>query len=378
MFTFARPFYPLVLGLTKSNPEWGHRQMINALQGFDQINRAGQGKWLLNQLAASFNYEDSRLSQSLWGFNFPNILGLAAGCDKDAEATAIWPYLGFGFVELGGVTLHAQPGNPQPRLFRLSSDQAFLNRLGGNNDGAEVVAARLDQTWQYYERKIPIGINLIKSKVTPLEEAAEDYLGSFQYLKAFADYFVINVSSPNTPGLRSLQDADALQKIFDRLQSANPEQVPILVKISPDLENEAIITIIELIKTYQLAGIVATNTTIQREGLKTQMLLQTGNDLKDEAGGISGYPLRQRSTEIIRFIYQQTQGTIPIIGVGGIFSAEDAWEKVTAGASLLQFYTGWIYGGPWIVKEILQGLATKLSENNFSHIAEAVGIQAKS
>ena len=325
MFTFAKPFYPLVLATTKSNPEWGHRQMINTLILCDRLSREGRGQWILEQFAQSFGYRDDRLSQELWGLNFPNILGLSAGCDKDAEAAAIWPYLGFGFAELGGVTLHAQAGNPQPRLFRLPLDQAVLNRLGGNNLGAEVIAKTLQETWHYHPRSIPIGINLIKSKITPLEAAAEDYIGSFQYLKDLAYYFVINVSSPNTPGLRSLQGSDELEKILKGLQSVNQGEKMLLIKISPDLDEVAISTIIDLAKTYQLSGIVATNTTIQREGLKTQILPKTGNKIQEEAGGLSGMPLRQRSTEIIRFIYQQTDGSIPIIGVGGIFTAEDAW-----------------------------------------------------
>jgi dihydroorotate dehydrogenase len=376
MFTFAKPFYPLVLATTKSNPEWGHRQMINTLILCDRLSREGRGQWILEQFAQSFGYRDDRLSQELWGLNFPNILGLSAGCDKDAEAAAIWPYLGFGFAELGGVTLHAQAGNPQPRLFRLPLDQAVLNRLGGNNLGAEVMAKTLQETWHYHPRSIPIGINLIKSKITPLEAAAEDYIGSFQYLKDLADYFVINVSSPNTPGLRSLQGSDELEKILKGLQSVNQGEKKLLIKISPDLDEVAISTIIDLAKTYQLSGIVATNTTIQREGLKTQILPKTGNKIQEEAGGLSGMPLRQRSTEIIRFIYQQTQGSIPIIGVGGIFTAGDAWEKITAGASLLQVYTGWIYQGPWMVKDVLQGLGNKLTDHNLTHISQAVGMNA--
>jgi dihydroorotate dehydrogenase len=255
-------------------------------------------------------------------------------------------------------------------------DQAVLNRLGGNNLGAEVMAKTLQETWHYHPRSIPIGINLIKSKITPLEAAAEDYIGSFQYLKDLADYFVINVSSPNTPGLRSLQGSDELEKILKGLQSVNQGEKMLLIKISPDLDEVAISTIIDLAKTYQLSGIVATNTTIQREGLKTQILPKTGNKIQEEAGGLSGMPLRQRSTEIIRFIYQKTQGSIPVIGIGGIFTAEDAWEKITAGASLLQVYTGWIYQGPWMVKDILQGLGNKLTDNHLTHISQAVGISA--
>ncbi|WP_083811289.1 quinone-dependent dihydroorotate dehydrogenase, partial [Kamptonema sp. PCC 6506] len=222
----------------------------------------------------------------------------------------------------------------------------------------------------------PLGINLGKSKVTPLEEASTDYLGSFKLLKDWGDYFVVNVSSPNTPGLRSLQDADQLSTILEGLQQENRALKPILVKIAPDLEWEAIASVIKLAQTYELAGIVATNTTIRRDGLKTQILPQTGKHISEEAGGISGTPVRDRSTEVIRFIWQQTQGQLPIIGVGGIFTAEDAWEKIAAGASLIQVYTGWIYEGPWMVRRILEGLLQKLEERGLSCISEAIGIDA--
>ncbi len=193
-------------------------------------------------------------------------------------------------------------------------------------------------------------------------------------LKNLGDYFVVNVSSPNTPGLRSLQDAAQLSLILETLQQENGSQKPILVKIAPDLEWDAIADVINLAQTYQLAGIVATNTTIRRDMLKTQIIEATGKPVTEEAGGISGAPVRQRSTEVIRFIYQQTQGQLPIIGVGGIFTAEDAWEKITAGASLIQVYTGWIYEGPWMVRRILQGLLQKLKERGLASISEAVGI----
>jgi dihydroorotate dehydrogenase len=251
-----------------------------------------------------------------------------------------------------------------------------INRLGANNQGAIAMAKTLRDTWDYYPRTIPIGINLCKSKITPLEQAVDDYVFSFQTLAPVADYFVVNVSSPNTPGLRSLQESDELARIFAGLQAVNTDHKPLLVKISPDLSWEAIAVIIDLVKTHQLAGIVATNTSTKREGLKTQTLAQTGNPIESEAGGLSGQPIRARSTEVIRYIYQQTQGAIPIIGVGGIFTAGDAWEKITAGASLLQLYTGWIYGGPWVVRDILQGLGKQLDQHRFTHISQAVGLEA--
>ena len=217
-----------------------------------------------------------------------------------------------------------------------------------------------------------LGINLGKSKVTPLEDAAADYVGSFRLLKDLGDYFVVNVSSPNTPGLRSLQDKAQLEPILQALQQENIHRKPLLVKIAPDLEWGAIADVIALAQQHQLAGIIATNTTIRRDGLKTQRLA-TGNLVTEEAGGISGVPVRQRSTEVIRFIYQETQGQLPIIGVGGIFTAEDAWKKITAGASLVQVYTGWIYEGPWMVRRVLEGLLQKLDEQGLKSIQDAIG-----
>ena len=352
--------------------------MLATLQQLDHHRETPWGKFFLKQCQNSFCIQDGdKLNQTLWGLNFPNVLGLAAGCDKDAIAAGIWSHLGFGFAEMGAVTQHPQPGNPRPRLFRLPADNAALNRLGANNLGATKMAETLQVTWQRQPRSIPIGINLCKSKITPLDAAAEDYLASFQVLKDWADYFVVNVSSPNTPGLRSLQGQEQLEPILETLQKNNDKQQPILLKISPDLDWEAIANILKLAQNYQLSGIVATNTTIKRQGLNTQTLTATGNPLSEEAGGISGQPVRQRSTEVIRFIYQQTEGKLPIIGVGGIFTADHAWEKLSAGASLLQLYTGWIYRGPWVVREILTGLLTRLTERGFSHVSEVIGIESK-
>ncbi|MEA5602041.1 quinone-dependent dihydroorotate dehydrogenase [Nostoc sp. UHCC 0252] len=359
---------PLLFNVVKTDPEWLHQQTIRSFNGLSQT----PSSWVNQRLQKSLCLYDSRLEQNLFGLNFPNPVGLAAGFDKDGVAAGIWPNLGFGFAELGTVTFHAQPGNPRPRLFRLPLDKAALNRMGFNNLGAAVMAERLKQQSTHL---IPIGINLGKSKVTPLEEAAQDYLDSFRLLKDLGDYFVVNVSSPNTPGLRSLQDASMLSAILNLLQQENTSHKPIFVKIAPDLDWVAIADIISLAKTYQLAGIIATNTTISRDGLKTQVIDQTGKLPQEEAGGISGEPLRDRSTEVIRFIWQQTQGEIPIIGVGGIFSPDDAWEKITAGASLIQVYTGWIYEGPLMVRRILAGLLAKLEQNGLNSINEAVGLQ---
>lgn len=307
----------------------------------------------------------------LWGQNFSNPIGLAAGFDKDGIAANLWSGFGFGFAELGTVTFHAQLGNPRPRLFRLPADRAALNRMGFNNQGAAVLAQRLQRL---HDVKIPLGVNLGKSKVTSLEAAAADYLESFKLLKEWGDYFVVNVSSPNTPGLRSLQATDQLEPILSALQSENQAQKPLLIKIAPDLEWEDIADVLSLAQQYNLAGIIATNTTIRRDGLKTETIQSTGNSVTEEAGGISGAPLRQRSTEVIRFIYQQTQGKLAIVGVGGIFTAEDAWEKITAGASLIQVYTGWFYEGPEMVRRILEGLLQKLDDRALHSLQDAIGL----
>ncbi|NES81053.1 MAG: quinone-dependent dihydroorotate dehydrogenase [Moorea sp. SIO2B7] len=375
MFNFAKPLYPLLFSAVKGNPEVAHQQMLKTLSRLERSRNSPWGQLIQTQLEQSFCLSDTSLEQTLWKLNFKNPVGLAAGFDKDGVAAGILSSLGFGFAELGAVTLHAQAGNPRPRLFRLPLDRAALNRMGANNLGAAVMSKTLEEIWQRQLRKIPIGINLCKSKITPLEDAANDYLGSFRYLKDWADYFVVNVSSPNTPGLRSLQGGEQLDPILATLQQENQGSKPILVKISPDLDWEAITAILDLATTHNLAGVIATNTTTRRDGLNTSSLEATGNPIQEEAGGISGAPLTQRSTEIIRFIWQKTQGKLPIIGVGGIFTAEDAWQKITAGASLLQVYTGWIYEGPWMVRRIQEGLSEKLQQRGLSHLSQAVGLE---
>lgn len=371
---------PLLFSGLKADPEQIHNQMLQVLSSFDDQPDQPLAHWARQALSRSCSFQHPVLEQSHWGLSFVNPIGLAAGFDKDGMAAGLWSAFGFGFAEVGTVTLHPQPGNPQPRLFRLPLDQAALNRMGFNNQGAAALAERLQQKRDRWEKQatvnptLPLGVNLGKSKVTPLEAAAEDYLGSFRLLKNQGDYFVVNVSSPNTPGLRSLQAADQLNLILTALQQENQAQKPLLVKIAPDLTWEEIEAVLDLAQTHQLAGIIATNTTIRRDGLKTATIQATGNPVTEEAGGISGAPLRQRATEVIRFIYQQTEGRLPIIGVGGIFTAEDAWEKLTAGASLLQVYTGWIYEGPWMVQRILKGLVEKIESRGLTHISDAVGL----
>ncbi len=363
---------PLLFSALKADPELVHQRSLALLHSIDATPASPLTKLAKASFQQSFCRTDDRLSQSLFGLNFANPVGLAAGFDKDGIAVGMWQYLGFGFAELGTVTYHPQPGNPQPRLFRLPQDLAALNRMGFNNLGSEAMAIALKQR-QRSDFSIPIGINLGKSKITPLTEAATDYLGSFQRLQDLGEYFVINVSSPNTPNLRDLQAIEPLRIIFDTLQQENQGQKPILVKIAPDLAWEDIAAVVELSQTYQLAGIIATNTTIDRSQLTTQIVAATGKKVTEEAGGISGAPVRQKSTEVIRFIHQQTGGKLPIIGVGGIFTAEDAWEKITAGASLIQVYTGWTYNGPWMVDRILVGLLAKLESRGLTSIAAAVG-----
>jgi dihydroorotate dehydrogenase len=321
------------------------------------------------------------LPVDLFGLRFPNPVGLAAGMDKYAAAVPAWAALGFGFSELGGVTWHAQPGNPAPRLFRAIAEEAIVNRMGFNNPGAEALAAKLAELralgrWPNH----PVGINLGKSKITPLEKAAEDYASSFRVLLPHADFFVVNVSSPNTPNLRKLQDRAALEEIITAmLEVQRPkskvqsrENKPILVKVAPDLTFEALDEVAELAMTRGLAGIVATNTTIERPKSKDEAVQR----VYAETGGLSGRPLRGQSTEIIRHIYRHTRGKLSIIGVGGIFDAADAWEKITAGASLIQIYTSLVYRGPGVVKKIVAGLIERMEEHGFEELRQAVGTNA--
>ena len=369
---------PLLFQRLQVDPELVHQQTLDALAWIAQPpTTAPYWSQPLRRFAQAWCENNTqlispRLHQSLWQQSFINPLGLAAGFDKDGLAAACWPLMGFGFTELGTVTCHPQPGNPKPRLFRLPLDKAGLNRMGFNNQGSAALAEHLSALGLTAD--FPRGINLGKSKVTPLEEAADDYLQSFQRLQTLGSYFVVNVSSPNTPGLRSLQARSQLDPILAKLQTANTQQKPLLIKIAPDLAWEDIDDILELAQQYKLAGIIATNTTIAKEQLITKRIEATGKLVTEEAGGISGAPVRQRSTEVIRYIYQKTNGQLPIIGVGGIFTADDAWEKITAGASLLQVYTGWVYEGPWMVKNVMRGLLKKLDEHELENIQEAIGL----
>jgi dihydroorotate dehydrogenase len=299
---------------------------------------------------------DPRLERTVFGLKFPNAVGLAAGLDKDAIAFNELGNLGFGFVEIGTVTPKPQPGNEQPRLFRLPADQALINRMGFNNYGVQAAAHRLKH------RKDPlliIGGNIGKNKITANENAVDDYLICFDALYPYVDYFVVNVSSPNTPNLRDLQEKEPLKNLLNQLQEKNKNQnkpKPILLKIAPDLSNSQLDDIIEIVKETGIAGVIATNTTISRANLTTpsQMIEKAG------AGGLSGKPLRERSTEVIRYLKQKSANAFPVIGVGGIHSAEDALEKFNAGADLIQLYTGFIYEGPQLITKINQALLKNL------------------
>jgi len=278
----------------------------------------------------------------LFGLTFPNPVGLAAGMDKDASALRAWEALGFGFVEAGTITALAQPGNPKPRCFRYPSQQALINRMGFNNSGASVAAVRLARQkasgrWP----RVPVGINIGKSKLTPNEQAASDYATSYKLLLPFGDYFVINVSSPNTPNLRALQDRDSLAEIIRTLKRINNIK-PLLVKIAPDLTNEAVRDIAALAESEHLAGLIVTNTTLDHSSVPKDL---------DQQGGLSGTPLRQRSTEVLRIMRSATD--LPIIASGGIMDAASAHEKLEAGASLIQLYTGFVYHGPELIRDIV-------------------------
>lgn len=304
-------------------------------------------------LRSLFCYDNPALKRALFGITFPNPVGLAAGFDKDARYVDTLACLGFGFVEIGTVTPLPQPGNARPRLFRLPKDRALINRMGFNNEGAEAAAARLKKRKSH----LIIGGNIGKNKITPNENAIEDYAACFHTLYEVVDYFTVNVSSPNTPGLRGLQEKEPLRQLLLHLQKLNsqkPLAKPVLLKIAPDLSHDQLDDIIEIIDETKLYGIVASNTTISREGLETP-----SDEVQSMgAGGLSGQPLQKRSTEIISYIHQKSEGRIPIIASGGIFSAEDAYEKLSAGASLVQVYTGFIYEGPGIAKHICKGLET--------------------
>lgn len=333
--------------LFQFDPENIHHLVTGGLR---RVNRVWGVRSLLK---SSFQLVDKRLEREVMGLKFKNPLGLAAGFDKNASMVEELAEFGFGFIEIGTVTPLPQPGNDKPRMFRLPSDDALINRMGFNNQGVDVAADRLKRI---DKKGMIIGGNIGKNKHTPNEDAVNDYIKCFDRLFDVVDYFVVNVSSPNTPGLRELQEKEPLKNILNTLQQRNRKNDvsrPILLKIAPDLTNSQLDDIIEIVKETKIAGVIATNTTLSREGLSAP------ENLKNESGGLSGKPLTKRSTEVIRYLSEQSGKSFVIIGVGGIHSPEDALEKIRAGASLIQIYTGFIYEGPGLIKKILRSLLTQ-------------------
>lgn len=330
------------------DPEWVHYFTLNALK---LLNKIPLSSWLFRKI---YTYQDSSLEKELFGIKFKNPVGLAAGFDKNGKYIKEMSNLGFGFIEIGTITPKPQPGNPKKRLFRVQNDLAIINRLGINNDGSIMCAERLKKN----NSDVVIGGNIGKNSTTSNENADTDYIQNFETLHQYVDYFVLNVSCPNVSNFTKLQDVEFLKKLVPQLKKINstkPKKKPILIKISPDLNRNQLDETIDLIHSENLDGIIATNTTTSRENLKTNKskIEKIGN------GGLSGEPLKNKSTEVIRYISKKTNGNLPIIGVGGIMNPKDALDKIEAGADLIQLYTGFIYEGPSIVKEINQYLSKK-------------------
>lgn len=322
--------------LFRFDPEKVHHFTFSAIKLLSAI------PGLSHLIRYTYSLENPQLEREVFGLKFPNPVGLAAGFDKNASLYKELANFGFGFIEIGTLTPKGQPGNPKKRLFRLQEDQAIINRMGFNNDGVAAAVKRLKKN-----KNVLIGGNIGKNKVTPNEKAVDDYVYCFDALFDYVDYFVVNVSSPNTPNLRALQDKEPLTHLLSTLKARNNKKEipkPILLKIAPDLSDDQLLDIIDIVTSVNIDGVIATNTTLNREGLQSQY--------KDESGGLSGKPLSQRSTDVIRFLVQKSNHAFPIIGVGGIHSPQDAIEKLAAGASLVQLYTGFVYEGPGVVKRI--------------------------
>ena len=329
---------------------------------------------IIKNLNKEFCVVDQRLHQTICGIDFCNPIGLAAGFDKNGNAANIWRDFGFGFAEIGTVTKFSQSGNPKPRLFRLATEEAALNRMGFNNNGAENLVKNFVKQgidFKKNKRNICLGINFGKSKVTSLSKATEDYLTSLKLLIPFCDYAVINVSSPNTEGLRKLQDPILLKELLRAVKNLN-NCPPLFVKIAPDLSYKDIENICQLIIDESIDGIIATNTSLDRLGLEERKIKQTGLLLSEENGGLSGRPLQRKANQIIKYIHNIDR-SINLIGVGGIDSPESAWERICSGASLVQIYTGWIYKGPQLVPNILNGILKQINIHQLSNIREAIG-----
>jgi dihydroorotate dehydrogenase len=352
--------------LFRKDPEQSHEAVLRML---------ARNEWLYGTLEDFYKVEDERLAVKLGPLALANPVGLAGGFDKNALAPKMISAFGFGFMEVGAVTAQAQPGNPKPRLYRLPQDDALINRLGFNNEGAEAIAIKLDRLRARGGRpKIPLGMNIGRTKIVETKDAVADFLSCFEKLFAHGDFFTLNVSSPNTPNLRDLQEKSLLRELLSAVQQKNLQLAAraqidpkaVFVKIAPDMEFGQVDEIIDVVDQVKLTGIVATNATaFKREGLKSPH--------GPEPGGLSGRPITAMVTRFISHIYRNTRGRLPIIGVGGIFDAYDAYEKIKAGANAVQIYTGWIYEGPGAVKRINKGLLRLLERDGLKHIAEAVG-----
>jgi len=357
--------------LFRKDPESSHEMILNILARLE---------FLYGTVEDFYKVEDERLTVKIGPLTFPNPVGLAGGFDKNVTAPKMISAFGFGFMEVGAITAQAQPGNPKPRLYRLPEDLALINRLGFNNDGAEAVALKLDRLRARGGRpKIPLGMNIGRTKIVATKDAVADFLACFEKLFPHGDFFTLNVSSPNTPNLRDLQEKDLLRDLVSAVQERNRrlaerarvDPKPVFVKIAPDMEFAQVDEIIDVVESTQLTGIVATNATaFMREKLKSP----NGS----EPGGLSGRPITKRVTSFVAHIYKVTGGKLPIIGVGGIFDAQDAYDKIKAGADAVQIYTGWIYEGPGAVRRINKGLLRLLERDGLNHISEAVGAGVKS
>lgn len=359
------------------DPEQAHELTLEMLSKFSASGRFAS--------SGGSPFTHAALRVDVAGLTFPNPVGLAAGCDKNASAVNVWPHFGFGFVEVGTITAQPQPGNPRPRVFRLAQHRAIINQLGFNSEGSDVVARRLHRLRERSKRLAsPLGINIGKTKTVSGDDAIlEDYRTSFGRLAPYADYITINVSSPNTPGLRQLQERGPLTALLSAMMDeANTKKVPsatstaaaasttplpVFVKISPDLDNAAIAEVVEVALKQGLAGIIATNTTIARPDVI---------ESEPRSGGLSGRPLRNRANEVMKFLYRETGGKLPLIGVGGIDSADAAYERICSGASLIQLYTGMIYEGPYLARRINKGLLALMKRDGIANISEAVGSAA--
>ena len=340
-------------------PERIHTLVFAALRGATAI------RWTRRLLHRLLAPTDPVLASTVFGMRFPGPLGLAAGFDKDGLGLLTWGALGFGHAEVGTVTANPQPGNPAPRMFRLPADRALLNRMGFNNLGAGALAMRLSRQ----RPEVPVGVNIGKTKGTPAEQAVDDYRASARLVGRLASYLVVNVSSPNTPGLRDLQAVESLRPILSAVLAET--STPVLVKIAPDLSDSDVDDIADLAVELGLAGIVATNTTVSRKGLNTPGIDELG------PGGISGPPVARRAVEVLRRLYSRVGDRLVLISVGGIETADDAWERITAGASLLQGYTGFIYGGGLWAKQIHEGIALRLHDGGFASLGDAIGSAAR-